>query len=400
MGHGQSQIEKHPQFPTVLEIVKKLNKKGYLTVLAGGCVRDSLLGRVPKDLDLATAAPPDEVEKLFSRTLAVGKAFGTIVVIENGHNFEVTTFRSEGPYVDGRHPEHVSFTNIAEDASRRDFTINALFYDPIKREVLDFVGGIEDLDAHLIRTVGEPRDRFKEDHLRMLRAARFVAQLGFALDVRAAAAMKEGRETLRQISAERIFAEIKRLLSSPDMEQGLNVLRLTGLAEIVWPEMIPVNLSRLGDFFVFTGWENAFAAVMFLTGSDPEPRLRAWKSSRETLKRVRSQIEGCEALLDSRTSTAERMKILGSPEFAEILILAAGAAPERIDDFQRWIEAFLRIAGPKGSLPAPLISGQDLLAAGMPPGEKMGRLLKSLYDSQLEGHLSSKVEALKKLNSF
>jgi tRNA nucleotidyltransferase/poly(A) polymerase len=393
-------LHAHPQYPVLLKIVRRLEKEGYQAVLAGGCVRDSWLGRPPKDLDVATSAPPIAVESLFTRTLAVGKAFGTIVVVEEGHSFEVTTFRSEGPYKDGRHPSHVNFTNMGEDASRRDFTINALFYDPVKTETLDFVGGIADLEGGILRTVGSPGERFDEDRLRMLRAARFVGQLGFALDVRALAAIASRAEAIKSISAERILAEMQKLLQSPYLTQGLNVLRQSKLGEFVWPEIASVNLSRVHDFFVFTGWENAFAALMWLAaaGLETENRLRAWKSSRDSIQKVHAQIEGCRTLLDPQTKTAARMKILGSPEVAEILVLASGAAPEKIDQLQKWIREFLDLAGPGAVLPPPLVSGQDLLNTGMPPGENMGRVLKSLYEEQLEGRLSSKAEALKKLN--
>src|SRR5215471_8828220 len=167
---------------TATGIVTRLQKKGYQAFWVGGCVRDFLLGREPGDYDVATSALPEQVRKVFKRSVAVGEKFGIIVVIEGGHQFQVATFRAEADYRDGRHPEQVSFGDAIADARRRDFTINGLFYDPVEDKVYDWVGGEKDLRAKIIRTIGSPEERFGEDHLRMLRAVRLAAQLGFEIE--------------------------------------------------------------------------------------------------------------------------------------------------------------------------------------------------------------------------
>ncbi|MGZ3722167.1 MAG: CCA tRNA nucleotidyltransferase [Bdellovibrionales bacterium] len=391
-------LHAHPQFATALEIVLRLQKRGFDAVMAGGCVRDGLLNRVPKDLDVATSAPPDDVEAEFAQTLAVGKAFGTIVVIEAGHNFEVTTFRREGGYADGRHPDRVEFTDMNEDAKRRDFTVNALFYDPVAEEVFDFVGGVKDLSAGLLRTVGLAEERFAEDHLRMLRAPRFVAQLGFTLDSAALAAVQKHHAAIAKVSTERVFNEMRSLLSSPHLEQGLKVLRESRLEADIWPEMAKANLDRLSNFGPFLSWENAFAAVMLLSSEEKsETLLRAWKAPRESMRHAQALMDGCKTIMNPTTTRAGRMRVLGSEEYAEILQLAEGFLPGNRQVIQGWIAEFLAVAGPSGKLPPPFLNGQDLIAAGIAPGAEMGELLKDLYEAQLEGEIKSREAALEEV---
>lgn len=392
VGQRLKLLEEHPQYALAEGIIRQLTHDGFKTVLAGGCVRDSLLGTLPKDLDIATAAGPDVVEKTFPRTLAVGKDFGTIVVVEGGHNFEVTTFRSEGPYLDGRHPSSVSFTDMEEDAKRRDFTVNALFYDPLEREIWDFVGGREDMQKKCLRAVGNPEERFKEDRLRMLRAARFVAQLGFALDLQTAKAVANEACAITQVSAERIYNESYRLLQGKHLRAGLDVLLTSGLAKAYWPELVGLNLAELAKFPEFLNWENAFAAICMLNNiKDPEPRLRAWKVSRESLQRVKAQLSAIDALKDPKVTRADRARLFGGNAFAEILILAQGLFDSAKLD--TWTKEFLEISAETGELPKPFISGEDLLRAGVKPGVEMGKLLKDLYDKQLEGRIRSREAA-------
>jgi len=392
-------LHRQVQFQSAVRLIQSLRDEGFETVFAGGCVRDSLLGVVPKDLDIATAAPPTTVETLFPRTLAVGKAFGTIVVIEDGHNFEVTTFRREGGYTDGRHPSQVEFTDLAEDASRRDFTVNALFYDPLEEKIIDCVNGMQDLSDRRLRTVGRAEERFAEDYLRMLRAPRFVAQLGFALDEEASNAIHKLHHHITQVSAERIFMEMRRLLSSQFLIQGLSTLRATQLEVEVWPEARPADFNKLSAFMPFLGWENAFAAITLLAGgTSGEPRLRAWKAPRESMKRVQQQIDGCRTLQNPDAGRAARARIMGGEVYAETLQLARGFHGDQ--SVKEWIQEYLDITGPTGVLPKPFLNGQDLLASGIPPGEKMGVFLKTLYDEQLAGKLRSKDEALERLKTL
>lgn len=219
------------------KIVKKLQNAGFDAFFAGGCVRDSLLGVEPKDFDIATSATPDEVEALFSLTIPVGKAFGVVIVVDNGDEFEVATFRTDGTYADGRRPDSVEFAGIELDANRRDFTINALFENPITGEVLDFVGGVEDLKNGVLRTVGNPADRFSEDALRVLRLARFAARFNCNVDQATFEAAVLLAGNVRNVSAERVGDELSKILTGPNPEVGVNVLRATGVLEVVLPEV-------------------------------------------------------------------------------------------------------------------------------------------------------------------
>jgi tRNA nucleotidyltransferase/poly(A) polymerase len=283
---------------------------------------------------------------------------------------------------------------MMEDAQRRDFTINALFYDPIHHEVLDFVGGVEDLNARVLRTVGAAEERFEEDRLRMLRAARFNAQLGFPLDQSAVMAIRKLHKELKAVSSERIFAEMKRLLSSAFVVDGLSVMQSTQMDAVVWPELAKADLGQLKEFQPLISWEQAFAAVMLLADApSSEERLRAWKAPRESIRHVHAILEGSKTLTDSSSTRATRMRILGGEDFAEVLLLAKGVL-HRDGKIQEWIEDYLKLTGPSARLPKPLLTGQDLLDAGLEPGEKMGLLLKLLFEQQLEGKISTKAEAL------
>ena len=204
-----------PLRATAVEIVRHLQSAGFSAFWVGGCVRDFLLGREPGDYDIATSARPEQVEKLFKRTVAVGKKFGVLVVLEGGHQFQVATYRAEADYRDGRHPEQVTFGDAQADAQRRDFTVNGLFYDPIAEKLHDWVGGEKDLRAKIIRTIGVPEERFAEDHLRLLRTVRFAAQLGFAIEPQTLAAVRKLAPKIELISAERIRDELIKLFSPP-----------------------------------------------------------------------------------------------------------------------------------------------------------------------------------------
>ncbi len=395
-------IHKHPSFATVERILIALNQAGYQAVLAGGSVRDALLGVNPKDLDVATSAPPEAVEGIFRATLAVGKAFGTIIVVENGYNFEVTTFRREGPYLDGRRPSHVEFATMAEDAQRRDFTVNALYYDPLETLLYDYVGGLSDLEAKILRTVGVPQERFEEDHLRLLRAVRFVSQLGFQIESATLQAIRDLHELVKDVSAERVLNEMQKLLMGPHLREALKILVETRLHSYWWPEVAYLEDEKLPSFLSFLTWENAFAAIMLLVRADPEPRLKQWKASRESIRKVKSQMTAAETLVNERSSKAERIQALGGPEYAETLVLASGILSLKNErhKLESWIEEYLSVAGPNGELPPPLVSGEDLKAAGVPPSPQMGEILKKLYANQLEGKLKTKEEALGMLSQL
>src|SRR5580658_8844716 len=218
-------------------IVSRLQEAGFSAFWVGGCVRDFLLGREAHDIDIATDTRPEQVEKLFQRTIAVGKKFGVIIVVEGKQQFQVATFRSDENYQDGRHPEKVVFSDAKADALRRDFTVNALFYDPISKTTHDWVGGEKDLRAKIIRTIGQPEERFAEDHLRLLRAVRFAAQLDFEIEPGTFAAVKSLAPKIELISAERIRDELLKLFQPPHAARGLVLLRDSRLLAEILPEL-------------------------------------------------------------------------------------------------------------------------------------------------------------------
>ncbi|MFM2295247.1 MAG: hypothetical protein RLZZ350_1660, partial [Verrucomicrobiota bacterium] len=231
------------------EIVRRLQAAGFAAGFVGGCVRDSLLGRLPGDFDIATNALSDAVEKLFPHTVAVGKKFGVIVVVEQGQQFQVATFRAESGYADGRRPEKISFGDAQADAMRRDFTVNGLFLDPISGELRDWVGGEKDLRARIIRTIGAPEERFGEDHLRLLRAVRFAAQLDFEIERATFAAVQTLAPKIKLIAIERVRDELVKLFAPPHAARGLDLLRASGLLPHVFPELVAtIDCEQSPDF--------------------------------------------------------------------------------------------------------------------------------------------------------
>ena len=232
-----------------MEIVRRLQSAGFAAFWVGGCVRDFLLGREPQDFDIATDAKPEQVEKLFRKTIPVGKKFGVVIVVEGGQQFQVATFRAEADYQDGRRPERIEFANAEADAARRDFTVNGLFYDPLTKKIHDWVGGEKDLRAKIIRTIGRPEERFGEDHLRMLRAVRFAAQLDFEIEAKTFSAIQSLAPKIKLISAERVRDELLKLFRPPHAERGLALLRDSGLLEHILPELAAtIGCEQSPDF--------------------------------------------------------------------------------------------------------------------------------------------------------
>src|SRR5262252_5736529 len=219
------------------EVAARLRAAGYIAYFAGGCVRDMVRRLAPKDYDIATDARPEVVQKLFPRTYAVGAHFGVIIVLEDDFQFEVATFRSDEAYIDGRHPTAVHFSSPEEDARRRDFTINGMFYDPVAEEVIDFVGGRADIAAKLVRAIGDPAQRFAEDRLRMLRAVRFATVLDYQIDAKTWEALLANAGSINQISAERIRDELVKIFVSPHRGHGWDLLDASGLMRAILPEI-------------------------------------------------------------------------------------------------------------------------------------------------------------------
>ena len=251
--------ELSPMEKTAREVAARLREEGHVACFAGGCVRDMVRGLAPKDYDIATNATPETVQKIFPRTHAVGAHFGVIIVLENGFQFEVATFRSDEAYIDGRHPTAVHFSSPEEDAKRRDFTINGMFFDPEKNEVIDFVGGRADIDAKLVRAIGDPAQRFAEDRLRMLRAVRFATALDYTIDDATWQALVANAPAINQISAERIREELVRIFTSSNRLRGWDLLDSSGLMRAILPEidamkgvLQPEQFHPEGDVFVHT----------------------------------------------------------------------------------------------------------------------------------------------------
>src|SRR6266478_3257080 len=256
-----------------INIVKRLREAGHVAYFNGGCVRDMVRGVEPHDIDIATSATPEQVQALFTKTVPVGAAFGVVLVLEGEHQFEVATFRSDDAYVDGRRPSAVHFGSPEEDARRRDFTINGLFYDPIADQIIDFVGGRADIERKLVRTIGDPHQRFTEDKLRLLRCVRFAANLGYEIEPATFDAVKEMAAEIQVVSAERIRDELVKILTRPNAGRGLELLDASGLLPEILPEIAamkgveqPAEFHPEGDVWTHT--------LMMLDGLDhPSPAL-------------------------------------------------------------------------------------------------------------------------------
>jgi len=385
-----------------IEITRRLQQHGFQALLAGGCVRDMLLGRPAKDYDVATDARPADVMELFPRTLAVGAKFGVVIVLLRGVQVEVATFRSETGYEDGRHPTEVRFTSAAEDASRRDFTINGMFYDPLTEQVIDYVQGRADLDRRIIRTIGDPQERFGEDYLRMLRAIRFSTQLGFAIDPDTYAAVQRNAAHIVRISGERIALELEGILAHPNRARGAAMLLETGLAAAIFPgfagagaeEAVGV-LSRLRRQVSFPLALAAFYAG-FPTAFARES-LEILKLSRKHLRHVEFLLAQRGRLLASEMSVAALKKLLAEPYFWDLYeleraIQKAAGAREGLTALGR-LRKRIRDLGDIDVKPTPLLNGHDLIHLGAVPGPALGQLAEELYVAQLEGELQTKDQA-------
>lgn len=421
---------------TSLEIARALKEKGFVAYFAGGCVRDFLRGEIPKDYDIATTASPDEIEKLFPKTLPVGKQFGVILVVRGGKSFEVATFRREGPYRDGRHPSEVSFTTPEEDARRRDFTVNGIFYDPFKKEVIDYVGGREDIKRGVIRAIGEPEVRFEEDKLRLLRAVRFAANLNFSIEEKTWEVVKRFTQRIHEVSAERIRDELIKIFTRDGAGRGLELLSESGLLKEILPEIEamkgveqPPEFHPEGDVFIHTKMLMdrlkspsvvlAFGALLHDVGKPPtfkirEGRIRFYEHSHvgaemaETiLRRLRFSNDEIEAI---KTCVGNHMKFAHVKEMREgklKRLLSTSTFPEelelhRIDcesshgllDNYHFLKAKLEEFAKEELKPKPILTGHDLLSLGMKPGPAMKPILEEAYELQLEKKFQSKEEVL------
>src|SRR3984893_11375721 len=427
-----------PMEKTAREIASRLRAKGHVAYFAGGCVRDMVRGLPAKDFDIATDATPDVVQKIFSHTYAVGAHFGVVVVVESGFNFEVATFRSDGVYLDHRHPAEVRFSSPEEDAKRRDFTINGMFFDPEKNEVIDFVGGKKDLAAKIVRAIGDPAARFSEDRLRMLRAVRFATVLDYKIDNATWDALVANAASINEISAERIREELLKIFLSPNRVTGWDLLDRSGLLHAVLPELDamkgflqPEQFHPEGDVFVHTRLmlellpENVsiplVLSVLFhdvakpVTATvDETGRIRFNEHDRigaamtesimERLRFSRAEIDAVVEMVRQHMvfkdvpnmRVAKLKRFMARPTFEEELELHrvdCASSHGMMDNYEFLLRKREEFAN-EPIIPPPLVRGGDLIALGMKPGPKFGEILEAVETRQLEGALKDREEAL------
>src|SRR3954454_11706000 len=419
-------------------IAQRLREGGHIAYFAGGCVRDMARGVAPKDYDLATDATPEIVQKIFPRTYAVGAAFGVVVVVEDGMNFEVATFRSDDAYVDGRRPTAVHFSSPEQDARRRDFTINGMFFDPAKDEVIDFVGGRADLDAKLVRAIGDPSLRFAEDRLRLLRAVRFATALNFEIDGTTWDALVANAASIAQISAERIRDELVKIFLSPNRVRGWDLLDASGLMRAVLPEIEPMKgceqppqFHPEGDVFQHTrlmlqllpdevSVPLVWSVILHDVAKPPTAtvddtgRIRFSGHDRlgaEMTQRIMERLRFSRAEIDATVEmvrqhmvfkdvpnmrVAKLKRFMARPTFTEELELHrvdCASSHAMLDNYEfllRKREEFAK----EPIIPPPLVRGDDLIALGMKPGPEFKQVLDEVETRQLEGTLKTHEEAL------
>ncbi len=428
-----------------IQIVRALRDSGHQAYLVGGCVRDLLLGREPDDYDVTTDATPDEVMRLFPATYAVGAQFGVVLVplptgqVSKDENdaVEVATFRSDLGYSDGRHPDHVRYSKDArEDVERRDFTINGLLLDPISNQVLDFVGGRDDLKAGIVRTIGEPERRFTEDKLRMLRAVRFAARFDYQIAPQTFAAIRKLAAQIHLVSRERVRDELTRMLTEGRARRAFLLLDECGLLPEVLPRISamkgveqPPQFHPEGDVFVHTlllldqlpqpcSPTLAWGALLHDVGKPPTFRIAerirfdghvdvGVKMAQEILHGLRFSNDDTGqilALVDNhmRFADAQRMKQSTFKRFVRIPRFEEHLQLHRIDCLAshgdltsyNFIREKIAHTPPESVRPAPLITGEDLIAAGYEPGPRFKEILRAVEDAQLEGRLATKTDAM------
>ncbi len=420
------------------EICSRLRGRGHVAYFAGGCVRDMVRGLAPKDFDVATDALPEVVQKIFPHTYAVGAKFGVIVVVENGFNFEVATFRSDGAYLDHRHPVDIRFSSPEEDARRRDFTINGMFFDPEKNEVIDFVSGRADLKAKIVRAIGDAAQRFSEDRLRMLRAVRFATVLDYKIDNQTWDALVANAGSINEISAERIREELVRIFMSPNRVRGWDLLDKSGLLHAVLPELDtmkgclqPEQFHPEGDVFQHTRLMLEMLpadvslplvlSVLFhdvakpVTATvDETGRIRFNEHDRigaemteaimERLRFSRAEIDATVEMVRQhmvfkdvpKMRVAKLKRFMARPTFEEELELHrvdCASSHGMMDNYEFLLRKREEFAN-EPIIPPPLVRGDDLIALGMKPGPKFGEILEAVETRQLEGALKDREEAL------
>ncbi|MBN1863680.1 MAG: CCA tRNA nucleotidyltransferase [Victivallales bacterium] len=427
-------------FKDALQVTGALNKAGHSAYMVGGCVRDMLMGLQPHDFDIATSALPEDVLSIFPHCHRIGAAFGIIDVVLGEHSFEVSTFREERSYSDGRHPEDIKYTRSPElDARRRDFTINAMFYDPTEGVLLDFVGGQRDVRYKLLRTVGDPMERFAEDYLRLLRAVRFTVRFGLKTSPDLLDAIKANTGGLAQLSAERIRDELNKMLTGPSPDVALEMLSETGILSRILPEIEalrgvrqPPRFHPEGDVFIhtklmlrhmtFPNVLRAWAILLhdvgkpctFSVGADGVEHFysheeKGAKIAEEVLSRMKFSRRVVSDIVEavakhmrfahiSKMRKAKLQRLLAQDNFPlhlELHRTDCMSSHAKMDQYVFALDKLNENAG-QPPLPDPLVNGRDLISIGIPQSPKLGKILAAISDMQIEGALKSRDEALEK----
>jgi poly(A) polymerase len=421
---------------TAVQIVRRMREAGHVAYFAGGCVRDMVRGIEPHDFDIATSATPEQIRNIFPRTVPVGAAFGVVLVLANDHQFEVATFRSDEAYLDGRRPSAVRYGTPEEDAQRRDFTVNGMFFDPLEDRLIDFVGGKADIERRLIRTIGEARHRFGEDKLRLLRCIRFATTLGYEIEPATFAAVREMAPQISVVSAERIRDELTKIFTRANPGRGLVLLEESGLLREVLPEVAamkgveqPPEFHPEGDVFTHVklmldempaqpSVTLAWAVVLHDVGKPPtfkvaerirfdehdavgaemtEAILRRLRFSNEEIERIVLCVAEHMRFRHVQEMRASKVKrLMARPTFADELELhrldcvASHGSVENVEFLLRKAKEM----PPEVVRPKPLVNGRDLLAIGFTPGRLVGAVLKEIEELQLEERLASREAAL------
>lgn len=419
-------------------IIRTLTDAGYIALLAGGCVRDSLLGKEPKDYDVATSATPDQVLQIFPKAQTVGAHFGVVIVKKGEHQIEIATFRSDGVYVDGRHPESVTFSSPEEDAQRRDFTVNGLFENPLNGEIIDYVGGQADLKAGILRAIGDPVKRFEEDQLRLMRAVRFATVLGYQIDPGTWSAVQQLCDRIHSVSIERLREEFTRTMLHKNRVRGFDLLVESGLMGHLLPEILvlqgceqPPQFHPEGDVFIHTRLMLSLLpeevsvplvlSVLFHDIAKPATqtvdengRIRfnghdelGARMTDEILHRLKYPNHVIEPTVEAvanhmvfkdvtKMRVAKLKRFMARPGFDDELALhrvdclGSHAYLDNYDFVQQKREEFAS----QPLIPSPLINGHDLIQRGWTAGPNLGRVLTAVQTQQLEGRLTTKEEAL------
>ncbi len=426
-------------------LVRRLVDAGHEAYFAGGAVRDLAMGIQPEDVDIATSATPEEVMSLFSRHVPVGAAFGVVLVLFRGFEFQVATFRTEGGYRDGRHPDEVRFSSAREDVLRRDFTINGLLYDPIREELLDWVGGLEDIRRGLVRTIGDPYERFSEDHLRLIRAVRFAARFDFRIHEETWSALRARASDIRTVSRERIRDELTKMFVGPRPHRALELLAHSGLLEQVLPEVAalrgvaqPARYHPEGDVFEHVlamlrhmdrihrresgrkpPLELAWAVVLHDVGKpttattrDGQPTfpghsrvgarladriLRELRFSNRERRNIVALVADHMRLQDFwKARPATRKRLMREPHFPLLLELfrLEELSKERGEGAWQRIREAWQATPPEELAPPRLVTGRDLIQLGFRPGPRFKEVLQAVEEAQLNGEVVSRDEAL------